>query len=153
VLQAEVEVQHSIIDCGTHDRKLRNESILILNLDREIPVWQNILRMIEDAGQFSGDEPVLTIIRHPRLEKTRLHRTPRASAVHEVPRHVPDLRDVKVIRYPPAVGKNEAQWLVCVKGELGKEVRDVHQFEYGVEGKRVAGFSFGEPTISRPAES
>lgn len=98
VLAGELEYQASIVCLEILDWILRDDSMFVLNLDRDLLVVKEPEPLVDDFGQFGCIEPMLKIVCDPNLQHATGAAAQSPSAVDKSLLHMSDLGDVKVSR-------------------------------------------------------
>jgi GNAT superfamily N-acetyltransferase len=127
VLVGQLEPQFAAGRLGVVDLVLGNAAGFVLNFHFQFIRRNHLDGEVEDLGKLLRGKPMIGIVAsHPGLEKAGFDPTDRASAIHEVLHHIPDLRDVEIRRDRIAVRQDKSDIQVCVLAEVCLEGFQIH---------------------------
>ncbi len=93
-----------------HDRILRHDAAIVLDLNFQVITRKNLRAEIEDLREGPGRQPMIEIIAKPGLKQADLGPVVHnAAAIDEALRDVSDFRDMKMRRDLIAIGQVETR--------------------------------------------
>ena len=110
----------------TLDGVLRNDAILVLDLDWHMLIGEQRLCLVEDPGHFSRLDSVLVVLAHPHLQLTGRALTELASTIDEGLVYESHFGDVKGNRHSRAIGQSQTEVPLRMLGQEGFEFGKVH---------------------------
>jgi hypothetical protein len=97
-------------DSRIHDRILRHDAAIVLDLNLHVLTRKNLRAEIEDHRESPGRQPMIEIIAKPGLKQADLGPVVHnAAAIDEALRDVSDFRDMKMRRDLIAIGQVETR--------------------------------------------
>lgn len=106
---------------GRFDRKLGDETLLVLDLSLQIIVAENWRRPFDNICQLFRGESVILIVRHPCLEAKRRGPACRAPTVQECLVDTTHFRDVRMSRNESAIGEEKTELVIRMIAESFKK--------------------------------
>jgi hypothetical protein len=123
---AEPKIDLALLNDAAQDRKLGEDAVFVFNLHVEIVRLEHGSGFLQDADEAPGEQAMIGVVRHPRLEGAGRNPAEHAAAIQEAAVGPSDLGNVGVGRNATAVGENEAELGFGSLRKLFAEFSDFH---------------------------